>query len=109
MYETNGAIIVEVELPGVTRKGVHVEVEGDILRITGERRATMERRGHHYHHTEQRYGRFERQLQLPYTIDREAIQAKFQAGILTLTLPKKITPQALSRTRAVMLSRTTSV
>jgi HSP20 family protein len=99
MVETDQAIIVEVELPGVTRKDVHVEVEGDVLRITGERRAATERRGRHYHYTERRYGRFERQLRLPRSIDRDAIQARFHAGILTLTLPKRATPQSLSGAR----------
>jgi HSP20 family protein len=89
MVETDQAIIVEVELPGMTRKDVHVEVEGDVLRITGERRTATERRGRYYHQTERRYGRFERQLRLPRSIDRDAIQARFHSGILTLTLPKR--------------------
>lgn len=87
--ETDEAIIVEVELPGVQRKDVHVEVQADLLRITGERRAAIERRGRHYHRTERQYGRFERQLRLPLTVDREAIHARFRAGILIITLPKK--------------------
>jgi HSP20 family protein len=87
--ETPSAIIVEVELPGVERKDVRVEVEGDVLHITGERRATAERPGRHYSRMERSYGRFERQLRLPASVDRSAIQARFRAGILTLTLPKK--------------------
>ena len=94
LAETAAAIIVEVELPGVKRQDVQVEVEGDILRITGERRATVQRRGWQYHHTEQSYGRFARELRLPRTVDREAIHAHFRAGVLTITLPKKTTPPA---------------
>jgi HSP20 family protein len=89
MVETEEAIIVEVELPGVMRKDIHVEVEGNVLRITGECRAATERQERHYHHIERRYGRFERQLRLPLSVDRDAIQARFHAGILTITLPKK--------------------
>jgi HSP20 family protein len=89
MAETDDAIIVEVELPGVERKDVRVEVEGDILRITGERRATAERQERQYYRMERSYGRFERQLRLPASVDREAIRAEFRAGILTITLPKK--------------------
>lgn len=89
--ETGEAIIVEVELPGVERRDVRVEVEGDVLRITGERRATVERRARQYYRMERSYGRFERQLRLPATVDRAGIQARFRAGILTITLPKKRT------------------
>jgi HSP20 family protein len=89
MVETDKEIIVEVELPGLEREDVQVEVQGEFLRITGERRATVEHRGRHYHRTERQYGRFERQLRLPLTVDREAIQASFRSGILTITLPKK--------------------
>ena len=94
MAETNETIIVEVELPGMERKDVRVEVEGDVLRITGERRATVERRGRQYSRMERSYGRFERQLQLPASVDRAGIRARFRAGILTITLPKKGTARS---------------
>lgn len=89
LAETAAALIVEVELPGVEEQDVHVEVEGDTLRISGTRRTTVERQERHYHHMEQSYGSFTRTLRLPRTVDREAIQANFAAGVLTITLPKK--------------------
>src|SRR5215475_1173151 len=58
MCETAELIIVEVELPGVRREDVRIEVEGDILHITGERRTTAERQGRNYYRLERRYGRF---------------------------------------------------
>lgn len=91
LAETDVALIVEVELPGVELEDVRVEVEGDILRISGDRRTTVERQGRHYHHMEQSYGSFTRELRLPRTVDRDAIQANFAAGVLTITLPKKAT------------------
>jgi HSP20 family protein len=87
--ETSATIIVEVELPGVERQDVHVEVEGGILHITGERRVTVEHQERQYSRMERSYGRFERQLRLPASVDREGIRAEFHAGILTITLPKK--------------------
>lgn len=89
LAETADAIIVEVELPGVELQDVHVEVDGDILRISGDRRTTVERQERHYHHIEQSYGSFTRQLRLPHTVEREAIHASFASGVLTITLPKK--------------------
>ena len=68
---------------------VRIEVEGDTLRITGERRAASEHHERNYYRLERRYGRFERQLRLPGTVAREAIRAEFDAGILIITLPKR--------------------
>ena len=87
--ETSGEIIVEVELPGVRREDVRIEIEGDVLHITGERRTTAERQERNYYRLERHYGRFARQLRLPSTVDREGIRAEFDAGILIITLPKR--------------------
>jgi len=89
MVETDEAIVVDVELPGVKREDVHLEVEGDFLRITGERRATAQRQDRNYHYLEQQYGHFERRLHLPRSVDRQAIRAEFDSGILSITLPKQ--------------------
>ena len=88
MCETPEAIIVEVELPGVRREDVRIDIEGDMLRITGERRTTSERQGRNYYRLERTYGRFQRQLRLPSTVDRHGIRAEFDSGILVITLPK---------------------
>lgn len=93
MCETPEAFIVEVELPGVQREDVHIEVHGDTLYITGERRTTSEHQERNYYRMERRYGRFERQVQLPGTVAREAIRAEFDAGILIITLPRRAQPE----------------
>jgi len=89
MLETDEAIVVDVELPGVKRDDVRLEVERDVLHIAGERRAMAQRQARNYHYLEQQYGRFERQLRLPRTVDRAAIRAEFENGVLSITLPKK--------------------
>jgi HSP20 family protein len=89
MVETDEAIVVDVELPGVKREDVRLEVEGDVLHIAGERRETAARQGRNYHYLEQQYGRFDRQLHLPQTVDRNTIRAEFDSGILSITLPKQ--------------------
>lgn len=88
MVETEDAIIVEIELPGMQREDVHVEVRGDRLYISGERRHTTQRQGRNFHYLERHFGHFERQLPLPSSVDRSAIRADFQRGVLTVTLPK---------------------
>jgi HSP20 family protein len=87
--ETPEEIIVEVELPGVQHEDVRIEVEGELLRITGERRTTSERQERNYYRMERRYGQFTRQLRLPGAVVREGIRAEFNAGILLITLRKR--------------------
>jgi HSP20 family protein len=100
MVETDEAIIVEVELPGVTCEEVRLEVEGDVLRMTGERRAATQRQGRNYHYLEQHYGQFERQLRLPRSVDRDAMHAECVNGILRITLPKtREQPTSSAQTR----------
>jgi HSP20 family protein len=89
MCETPEAIIVEVELPGVQREDVRIEIEGDFLHITGERHTTAEHQRRNYYRLERHYGHFARQLPLPGTVDRTGIRAEFDAGILIITLPKR--------------------
>jgi HSP20 family protein len=89
MVETDDAIIVEVELPGMQREDVHVDIQGDILRIAGERHVSTQRQGHNFHYLERQFGHFERQLPLPHSVDRDAIRADFSNGILVVTLPKR--------------------
>jgi HSP20 family protein len=96
MCETPEAIIVEVELPGVRREDVRIELEGDFLYISGERRTNSERQERNYYRLERSYGRFERQLRLPGSVVREAIRAEFNAGILSITLPKRERRESVS-------------
>ena len=96
MCETPEAIIVEAELPGVQREDVRIELEGDFLRISGERRANSERQERNYYRLERSYGRFERQLRLPGSVVREAIRVEFNAGILSITLPKRERRESVS-------------
>ena len=93
MLETADAIIVEMELPGMQREEVHVDVQGDRLRIAGERRLTTQHQGHNVHYLERHFGHFERQLVLPHSVDRDAIRADFSNGVLVLTLPKRSVEQ----------------
>lgn len=85
----NGSEIkVVAELPGVSEKDVMVEIEGDTLVISGEKKAEEERERDGYYLAERRYGSFSRRLQLPCAVEAEKAQAVFKNGVLTLTLPK---------------------
>lgn len=77
-----------VDLPGMHAKDVNVEVSGNTIIISGERKSERkgERAGTQYH--ERRIGSFERRISLPEHVNSEKIQANFEAGVLTLNLPK---------------------
>jgi HSP20 family protein len=77
-----------IDLPGMHSRDVNVEVTGNVVTVWGERKTErkMEKGGTQYH--ERRLGSFERRLQLPENVNPEKIQAHFDAGVLTVTLPK---------------------
>lgn len=86
MYETKDMIVVMAELPEIREKDVHIRVEGNILKIFGEKR--LQREGRSYHQVERAYGAFSRSFVLSSEIDRENIKATLKDGILKIVLPK---------------------
>lgn len=87
VYETGKGYTLKAELPEVKEEDVHVNVEGNILTITGERKREEEIREEHYHRTERSYGSFSRSFALPESVDREKIRATFKGGVMKLELP----------------------
>lgn len=80
---------ISVELPGVEEKDVHVELEDNSLRISGEKRHEEEDKSKGYYRVERSYGSFQRILTLPRDVDASAIKASHKQGVLTITLPRK--------------------
>jgi HSP20 family protein len=81
---------VSVELPGMDAKDISIELMGNQLHISGERKWEEEKKGKEYHRVESQYGTFSRSLTLPdnLRLDRESIDATFQKGILEIKVPK---------------------
>lgn len=86
--ETEDSILVKAELPGLEVKDIEVSLLGDRLIIKGEKKREEEKKGEHFHSTERYYGTFQRSFRLPATVNTEKIEAKFDKGVLTVTLPK---------------------
>jgi HSP20 family protein len=88
--EDEDALYVEAELPGLTRDEIQLSVENGVLTITGEKREerTEGKPEGEVHVFERRYGRFERRLTLPTNVDAEKIRARYENGVLGVTLPK---------------------
>jgi len=87
--EDTDSIRVTAELPGFQESDVRVELNGDVLTISGERKREEEKKDVQYTRLERSYGHFTRSFTLPSTVDREKVKATFASGVLTVELPKK--------------------
>jgi HSP20 family protein len=88
--ETPEAYTVHAELPGVSKDAIHVEIEGNEVTISAETRRDAEKKdGEKWLRTERFYGKTARRFALPQEIDEARANAKFEHGVLELTLPKK--------------------
>jgi HSP20 family protein len=93
MLENNGNFIVRVDLPGMTKDMVKVEVTNDLLTISGERKEETEDKHEGFYRTERSYGNFFRQIPLPEGAKTENATATFAHGVLEVTIPAvKIEP-----------------
>jgi HSP20 family protein len=90
VVESENEIRVVCELPGMRTGEVELSLENNVLTITGEKHSRREQaaEGETYHLSERRWGRFSRSFVLPREVDQEQIQANFENGVLTVTIPK---------------------
>ena len=89
VYETPDSVVVEVEAPGMKKEDIKITIEDDVLRIHGEKKLEKENKDKNYYIVERSYGTFERAFKLPEYVDTEKIKAKFENGVLKISLPKK--------------------
>ena len=89
IFENDNNIVLKAELPGVDPKDVEVRVEDNTLYLKGERKFEKEVKEDNYHRIERSYGSFSRSFALPGSIDSDKVQAEYQDGILSLTIPKR--------------------
>ncbi len=89
VVENEREILVHVEMPGLKRENIEVDVENNVLTIRGEKREERtEGQEGRYHLAERRYGTFARSFVLPRDVDPDGIQAAFEDGVLTVRIPK---------------------
>jgi HSP20 family protein len=88
IYDTGDALMVRVELPGVAKEDVQVEVHENTLSLRGERKPDASIKEGQYHRQERAYGPFQRNFRLPVQVDTEKVQATYRDGLLELRLPK---------------------
>ncbi len=86
--EQEDRYLVDADLPGLEKEDIKVEVEDNVLSITGERRLEEEKEEQNYHLRERVYGKFSRSFRLPAKVDANKINASFKNGVLSLIIPK---------------------
>jgi HSP20 family protein len=88
IWEKEGVSIVTAELPGIDPEKMEITVSGDVLSISGTALKESFGKGETYLRQERGIGNFKRNIQLPFQVDTKAVEAKYEKGILMITLPR---------------------
>jgi HSP20 family protein len=88
VVETGDHFVLRADLPGLSENDVKIEVEDNVLTISGERKAEHEQQGEGYYRVERAFGSFSRSLTLPEGVEADGIQANFNSGVLEVRIPK---------------------
>ncbi len=88
LVETDDDFVLRADLPGLTEGDVNIELEDNVLTVSGERKAEREERKEGYYRVERSSGSFSRSLTLPEGVDPDAIKASFDKGVLEVRIPK---------------------
>jgi HSP20 family protein len=86
--ETEDAVNVKIEAPGVNKDDIKISVTDNVLTIRGEKKMEKETSEESYHRIERVYGSFVRSLELPTVVQADKVTASFKDGVLTIVLPK---------------------
>ena len=88
LAETDDHFVLRADLPGMTESDVNIEVEDNVLTVSGERKAEHEENREGFYRVERAFGAFSRSLTLPKGIDADAVSASFDKGVLEVRIPK---------------------
>ena len=89
IYENKDQIILEAELPGMSREDFDLTIENNVITLRGERRFEKKDEADNYHRVERAYGSFTRSFTLPQTVSGDGAGAEYRNGVLRVTLPKR--------------------
>jgi HSP20 family protein len=88
IFETDDGIVLKVELPGIGKDDVSVEIKDNVLSLKGERLLDPQIKDEHYYRKERAFGKFHRSFSLQEPIKPDLIKATFKDGILTIEIPR---------------------
>jgi HSP20 family protein len=99
--ETDKALELTAELPGIEEKDVELLLSDGVLTLKGEKRVDREEKEKDYYLSERHYGAFSRSLRLPETVDTDKIEASFEKGVLRIVAPKRAEAKANKKKIAI--------
>lgn len=86
--ESEDTVTLTAEVPGMGKEDLDVTLDNGVLTLRGEKKEEETREGENFQRIERRYGRFERHIHLPQSVDQSKIEATTTDGVLKLTMPK---------------------
>jgi HSP20 family protein len=97
VWEKNDSFVVTTELPGMDPENINISVAGATLTISGISKTDPIKEGETYLRQERELGNFQRNFQLPFQVDSQKVEAKYERGVLQITLPmlKEDLPQKI--------------
>jgi HSP20 family protein len=97
VFERDSRLVTKIDLPGMKKEDVKVEVTDGHLAISGERKSEAEEREEHFYRCEREYGSFYRAIPLPEGVKLEDVKAIFSDGVLEVSVPLPVQPEAKVR------------
>jgi HSP20 family protein len=88
LVEVEDHLVLRADLPGLSEEDVNIEVQDNVLTVSGERTTEREEKREGYYRMERAFGNFSRSMTLPEGVDAEKIQASFDKGVLEVRIPK---------------------
>ena len=88
VWETESELVLSFDLPGIEEDKIAVELDDNILTVTGERERTAERTDDRFYRFERRFGQFSRSVTLPAGVQEDEIKADYTDGVLEIRVPK---------------------
>jgi HSP20 family protein len=89
IYEDAQHLVLKLEVPGIKQEDLDIRLENQTMSVKGERKFESDQKEENFHRIERRYGSFVRSFTLPPTVDTGSAKASYDAGVLTISLPKK--------------------
>ncbi|MFP4458157.1 MAG: Hsp20/alpha crystallin family protein [Candidatus Zixiibacteriota bacterium] len=89
IHENEDAIVFDIDIPGVKKEDIDVNVQDNILTISGHKEVERDEEKQNFHRIERFSGEYQRSFQLPKLVDTEKIKAKYNDGVLNINVPKR--------------------
>ena len=93
VWETDDELVLSFDLPGIPEDKISVELDDNVLTVSGERERRNEESGDRFYRYERRFGTFSRSVTLPQGVNEDSIKADYNAGVLEVRVPKPEEPK----------------